>query len=146
MTRFVNRPSGAAKSPPRSGLAPGSSDVAASFAPSETQASRTPRTRSPANAAQPVAVLTASWCCSVGSTWALLLREHDLTTRPGPTVMWISSGVPITEPAPESLARELLAEHGYRLFSDPDNPPRTRSVHRLGFVSALRVRGVDRRA
>ncbi|MGH3522552.1 MAG: hypothetical protein ACRDU4_06915 [Mycobacterium sp.] len=85
-----------------------------------------------------MAVLTVSWCCSVGSTWALLLREHELPTRPGPTVLWISSGVPITEPAPESLARELLAEHGYRLFSDPDNRPRTRSVHRLGFVSALR--------
>ncbi|PZS38376.1 MAG: hypothetical protein DLM62_14125 [Pseudonocardiales bacterium] len=85
-----------------------------------------------------MAVLTVSWCCSVGSTWALLLREHDVTARPGPMVMWISSGVPITEPVPESLARELLAEHGYRLFSDPDNPPRTRSVHRLGFVSALR--------
>ncbi|MBV8995907.1 MAG: hypothetical protein JO287_19880 [Pseudonocardiales bacterium] len=78
-----------------------------------------------------MAVLTVSWCCSVGSTWALLLREHH---RRGPSV-WISSGVPITEPAPDSLAPELLAQHDFRLFYDPDNSPRTRSVRRLGFVS-----------
>lgn len=78
-----------------------------------------------------LAMLTVSWCCSVGSTWALLLREHD---RRGPSV-WISSGVPITEPAPDSLAHELLAQHDFRLFYDPDGSPRTRSVRRLGFVS-----------
>jgi hypothetical protein len=78
-----------------------------------------------------VAVLTVSWCCSVGSTWALLLREHD---RRGPSV-WISSGVPITEPVPDALARELLAQHNFRFFYDPDSSPRTRSVRRLGFAS-----------
>jgi hypothetical protein len=80
---------------------------------------------------QSVAVLTVSWCCSVGSTWALLLREDY---RRGPSV-WISSGVPITEPAPDSLAHELLAQHGFRLFCDPDNSPRSRSRRKLGFVS-----------
>jgi hypothetical protein len=79
-------------------------------------------------------VLTVSWCCSVGSTWALLLHEHDLAIRPRRSG-WISSGVPITEPAPDSLAAGLLAQRSYRLFYDPDNSRRTRSVRRLGFVS-----------
>jgi hypothetical protein len=49
--------------------------------------------------------------------------------------MWISSGVPITERAPEPLARRLLAEHDFWLFSDADNPEHARSVRKLGFVS-----------
>jgi hypothetical protein len=79
-------------------------------------------------------VLTVSWCCSVGSTWALLLHEHGLAVRPGLSG-WISSGVPITEPAPDSLAPELLTQRSYRLFYDPDDSQRTRSVRRLGFAS-----------
>src|SRR5204863_168104 len=75
-----------------------------------------------------------SWCCSVGSTWALLLHEGGLAVRPGPSG-WISSGVPITEPAPDSLAAELLTQRSYRLFYDPDAWQRTRSVRRLGFAS-----------
>ncbi|HZS22254.1 MAG TPA: hypothetical protein VFA63_14885 [Pseudonocardiaceae bacterium] len=43
--------------------------------------------------------------------------------------------MPITEPAPDSLADELLAQHGYRLFYDPDTSQRARSVRRIGFVS-----------
>lgn len=88
----------------------------------------------PCRDARPVAVLTVSWCCSVGSTWALLLRDHDLPIRSDPSV-WISSGVPISEPTPDSLARELLAQHSYRLFHDPEYSQRTRSVRRLGFAS-----------
>jgi hypothetical protein len=58
--------------------------------------------------------------------------------------------VPITEPAPNNLARALLAEHGFRLVPDPSNPSRTRSVRRLGVVSpdqsaqtTLRSHGVN---
>lgn len=134
MTRFANRPSGPTESQPGSGLTPRSGDVTASFAPSATPDQRIARTRSPADAMQPVAVMTASWSCSVGSTWTVVLHTSGLTTRPNPTA-WISSGVPITEPAPESLARTLLAEHGFQLFSDADDTQRTRSVHRFGFVS-----------
>jgi hypothetical protein len=43
--------------------------------------------------------------------------------------------VPITEPGRELLARTLLAEHGFPLFSDADDPQRIRSVHRFSFVS-----------
>lgn len=72
----------------------------------------------------------------------LLGRQHLglAVTRAGPPLRsspsgWISSGVPITEPAPDSLAHELLAQRGYRLLHDPDHSQRTRSVRRLGFVS-----------
>lgn len=128
MTRCAPRPSVCAEPPPRS------SDVAVSRVPSETERSRIPRSSSPAEVTWLAAVLTTSWCCSVGSTWALLLDEHDLSIRPGPK-LWISSGVPIAEPTPGSLGRKLLAQHGYRLFWDPDNSQRIRSVRRLGFVS-----------
>lgn len=128
MTRFVPRPSASAKSPP------GSSETAVSRVLSETQDSRILRSPSPAGVTRPAAVLTAYWCCSVGSTWALLLGEQDLTIRPGPK-LWISSGVPITESTPDSLARKLLAQHGYQLFCDANTSQHSRSVRRLGFVS-----------
>jgi len=95
---------------------------------------RRSRSRSLVEVAPPGTILTVSWCCSVGSTWALLLHEHGLAIRPGLSG-WISSGVPITEPAPDSLAPELLTQRSYRLFYDPDYSQRTRSVRRLGFVS-----------
>jgi hypothetical protein len=116
------------------GRAPWSRDVAISVAPSKIRNFRSPRSRSAAELARPVAVLTVSWCCSVGSTWALLLHEHGAPVRSSPSG-WISSGVPITEPAPDSLAHELLGQRGYRLLYDPDRSQRTRSVRRLGFVS-----------
>ncbi|MGH3721812.1 MAG: hypothetical protein ACRDRI_23800 [Pseudonocardiaceae bacterium] len=43
--------------------------------------------------------------------------------------------MPITEPAPESLAHGLLAEHGFWLFPDANPTRRTRSVRRVGSVS-----------
>jgi hypothetical protein len=128
MTRFAPRPSGCAEPPP------GSSDAAVSPVPSETQRCRIPPSPFPAEVTRLAAVLTTSWCCSVGSTWTLLLGEHDLPIRPGPK-LWLSSGVPITEPTPDSLGRKLLAQHGYQLWWDPDNSQRIRSVRRLGFAS-----------
>jgi hypothetical protein len=82
-------------------------------------------------------VLTASWCCSVGSTWAIVLRKPGPTTEAGPVVTWLTSGVPITEPAPDLLAHRLLAERGFRLFLDAEDPQRTHSVRRLGFVFCM---------
>ena len=76
-----------------------------------------------ANTAE-VGALTAVWCCSVGATWTLELRELDHGRPFGAIVDWISSGVPVSQPAPEALAHELLAARGLRLFSDsPANPP-----------------------
>ena len=118
---------------PRAGSR-GVHNITASTALAKTRSFRSSLGRSPTGVAQPATVLTASWCCSVGSTWALLLCEHDFPLRAAPNE-WISSGVPITEPAPDSLADELLAQHGYRLFNDPDTSQRARSVRRLGFVS-----------
>ncbi|MGH4011669.1 MAG: hypothetical protein ACRDTH_26480 [Pseudonocardiaceae bacterium] len=43
--------------------------------------------------------------------------------------------MPITEPAPKLLARTLLAERGFQLFSDAGDPQRTRSMRKFGFVS-----------
>jgi hypothetical protein len=61
-------------------------------------------------------------------------KTRGLPIRTAP-IEWISSGVPITEPAPDSLAAELLTQRSYRLFYDPDAWQRTRSVRRLGFAS-----------
>jgi hypothetical protein len=107
-------------------------NVAVSVAPGKPRSFRSPRGQSFTDAVRPVTILTASWCCSVGSTWALLLREYHLPVHAAPSE-WISSGVPITEPVPDSLAGELLAQHSYRLFYDPDNSERARSVRPAWF-------------
>jgi hypothetical protein len=53
---------------------------------------------------------------------------------PGTIVDWISSGVPISQPEPEALARELPAECWLHLFRDPSAGPCTRSRHSIGYV------------
>ncbi len=47
---------------------------------------------------------------------------------------WISSGVPISQPEPEALARQLLAERGLQLFRDSSAGPGTRSRRGIGYV------------
>ncbi|MGH3887724.1 MAG: hypothetical protein ACRDSZ_14350 [Pseudonocardiaceae bacterium] len=79
-------------------------------------------------------VLVAVWCRSVGTSWTLELHELGLGMAPGKTIGWISSGVPISCPEPETLARELLAEHGLQLFRDPSAGPNSRSRHGIGYV------------
>ena len=81
-----------------------------------------------------VGVLTAVWCCSVGATWTLELRELDHGRPFGAIVDWISSGVPVSQPAPEALAHELLAARGLRLVSDSPADPSTRNRYRIGYV------------
>lgn len=76
-------------------------------------------------------VLAAVWCRSVGTSWTLELHELDGVTAPGTIVGWISSGVPITQPEPEALAGELLAERGLQLFGDSSAGP---CRHRIGYV------------
>ncbi len=84
----------------------------------------------------PAPVLTAVWCCSVGTTWPLEVRELDPDTTLGTIVDRISSGVPITQPEPDTLARELLAARGLRLIGDATADHDTRSRRRIGYVCA----------
>ena len=74
--------------------------------------------------AGPTPVMAATWCRSVGTTWTLELHELDADTARGTVVAWISSGVPVTQPAPDALAR------------DPSAGPGTRSRRRIGYVCA----------
>jgi hypothetical protein len=82
-------------------------------------------------------VLAAVWCCSVGTTWTLELRELDSDTALGKIVDWISSGVPVSQPAPDALAHELLAARGLRLVRDSSVAPCPRSRHRIGYVCVV---------
>lgn len=88
------------------------------------------------DAAGPTPVVAATWCRSVGTTWTLELHELDADTARGTVVAWISSGVPVTQPAPDALARDLLAARGLRLLRDPSAGPGTRSRRRIGYVCA----------
>lgn len=47
---------------------------------------------------------------------------------------WISSGVPISQPEPDALARGLLAERGLQLFPNSSVGPCTYSRHGIGYV------------
>ena len=49
---------------------------------------------------------------------------------------WIPSGVPISQPQPHVLSRELLAERGLHLFEDSSVDPCTRNRHRIGYACA----------
>jgi hypothetical protein len=79
-------------------------------------------------------VLAAVWCRSVGASWTLELRELGPGMAPGKIMGWISSGVPISQPEPEALAHELLAERGLQLFQDPSAGPGTLSRRGIGYV------------
>lgn len=51
--------------------------------------------------------MAAVWCRSVGTSWTLELHGLDGGTALGTILDWISSGVPIAQPEPDTLAREL---------------------------------------
>jgi hypothetical protein len=80
-------------------------------------------------------VLVALWCRSVGMSWTLELYQPDGGMAPGIIKDWITSGVPISQPAPDALARELLADRGLRLFLDSSVGPCTLNRHGIGYVS-----------
>lgn len=84
----------------------------------------------------PAPVLTALWCCSVGATWTLELRRLNRDTGLGAVVDWISSGVPVIQPVPDTLAPELLAARGLWLFRDGSPALPTSSRYRVGYASA----------
>lgn len=81
-------------------------------------------------------VFTASWCCSVGTTWTVELRPADEAVL-GRPVEWIGSGVPTRQPAPERQTADLLRDRALLLYPvDPvDPPPRTRSRRLIGYVT-----------
>ena len=76
-------------------------------------------------------VLAAVWCRSVGTSWTLELHQFS---RGMTLVDWISSGVPISQPEPEALADELLAERGLQLFRDSAAGPCTHNRRGIGYV------------
>ncbi|MGH3972551.1 MAG: hypothetical protein ACRDS9_04395 [Pseudonocardiaceae bacterium] len=79
-------------------------------------------------------VLAAVWCRSVGASWTLELYELGRGRALGTIIDWISSGVPISQPEPEKLARELLTERGLYLFDDSSAGPCTRNRRGIGYV------------
>jgi hypothetical protein len=84
--------------------------------------------------ARPAHALAAVWCRSVGTSWTLELHELDGGRATGTIVDWINSGVPISQPEPDSLSCELLAEHGMQLFRDSSTDPGTHTRRRIGYV------------
>lgn len=87
--------------------------------------------------------LAAVWCCSVGTTWTLELRESAVDNAFGPIVDWISSGVPVSQPEPAALAHELLTERGLLLLRDSSADSCTRSRHHIGYVYRRRADHAD---
>ena len=86
------------------------------------------------NTAAVAPVLGAVWCRSVGTSWTVELHELDGDTAHGAIVDWISSGVPISQPEPDTLACGLLAERGLQLFHNSSVGPCTYSRHGIGYV------------
>jgi hypothetical protein len=90
--------------------------------------------RPTADDAAAVPVLAAVWCRSVGTSWTLELHELADGAALGTIMDWISSGVPISQPEPDALAGELLAERGLQLFRNSYAGPCTRSRRGIGYV------------
>jgi hypothetical protein len=57
-----------------------------------------------------------------------------MAARPGTVVDWVNSGVPISQPEPDALARGLLAERGLQLFRNSSVGPCTYSRHGIGYA------------
>ncbi|MDQ4102767.1 MAG: STAS domain-containing protein [Actinomycetota bacterium] len=81
-------------------------------------------------------VLSVMWCCSVGVTWTLELRQCNGDTGLGELVDWISSGVPVTQAVPDMLAPKLLSARGLWLFRDGSPALPAGSRYRVGYASA----------
>src|SRR5918998_653458 len=79
-------------------------------------------------------VMAAVWCRSVGTSWTLELHELGDGTALGTIRDWISSGVPIAHPEPDTLVCELLADRGLRLFRNSCAGPCTDNRHGIGYV------------
>jgi hypothetical protein len=81
-------------------------------------------------------VVAIVWCRSVGTSWTLELHQLRRGTPHTTLTDWISSGVPISQPAPpEALARKLLAQRGLHLFSDTFAGPSTGTRRGVGYAA-----------
>jgi len=80
-------------------------------------------------------VLAAVWC-SAAPTWILELREVHPEDKFGALVDSISSGVPVSQPSPDALVRELVAARGLWLFCESPKGLRAGHRHHFGYVSA----------
>jgi hypothetical protein len=94
-----------------------------------------PHGQSPSDDGAVASVFAAVWCRSVGTCWTLELYQPSEGTAHGIITDWITSGVPISQPAPDALARELLADRGLQLFRDSSAGPCTPNRHAIGYVS-----------
>ncbi|MGH3843592.1 MAG: hypothetical protein ACRDS0_19425 [Pseudonocardiaceae bacterium] len=113
----------------------GNTSTEDAFPPSRsTSATRKDSVRQAAPDDAVVGALAAVWCRTVGSAWTLELHELDGGPAPGTIRERISTGVPIWQPAPETLAARLLADRGLKLFRDPAAGPRTRSRRGIGYA------------
>jgi anti-sigma B factor antagonist len=81
------------------------------------------------------AVLAAVWCSSAAAHWTLELRQVIPDDPFGRLVESINSGVPVSQPAPHALVAELVAAHGFWLFCESPNGPRTSDRYHFGYVS-----------
>ena len=91
--------------------------------------------RPPSDDGVTVDVLAVVWCRSVGTCWTLELYQLSGGTAHRIITDWITSGVPISQPAPDALARELLADRGLHLFLDFSAGPSTHNRHGIGYAS-----------
>lgn len=90
----------------------------------------------PDKIAAAASALAAVWCRSVGSSWTVEVHQLDDGAAPGTVVDWVNSGIPISQPEPDALARGLLAERGLQLFRNSSVGPCTSSRHGIGYVCA----------
>jgi hypothetical protein len=91
--------------------------------------------RPPSDDGVTVDVLAVVWCRSVGTCWTLELYQLSGGTAHRIITDWSTSGVPISQPAPDALARELLADRGLHLFLDFSAGPSTHNRHGIGYAS-----------
>lgn len=78
-------------------------------------------------------ILIAFWQPLVDSVWVVELCQFDGDAGCGAVVNCINSGIPVTQPAPDT-APELLAAHELWLFPDPTTQFPTTSRHRIGYA------------
>ncbi|MBV9058158.1 MAG: STAS domain-containing protein [Pseudonocardiales bacterium] len=83
----------------------------------------------------PPRVFTAFWRRLMGNVWILELCDFHAGDGRGAVMDWINSGVPASQPAPDTAA-ELLGAHGLWLFSDAVKGSATGGRHRIGYACA----------
>lgn len=91
--------------------------------------------RPPSDDGVTVDVLAVCGAARWGTCWTLELYQLSSGTAHRIITDWSTSGVPISQPAPDALARELLADRGLHLFLDFSAGPSTHNRHGIGYAS-----------